>query len=253
MELTPELFIALLIFFLVAAVPSAASGAALARRAHRPAWHGMLAGFFLPWIGLLFFAGNQPPGRRYQTGPAQYAMVMLFVAAAMTMISTFLTWAELTGDVFDGGELFVAPSEVPPWAIVVWLLALGLLVGALGFLVRWGFAGYLACAIVVAGIGGFLLSVFVFDGPTRLLALARLADVDVDEVTFAMGDGAWVALVALVAAYVAVIVAPFGLKIRRVEPVAPIAPVAPQQPAAWAVQQQRPVGPVGPGGPGATW
>ena len=97
------------------------------------------------------------------------------------------------------------------------------------------------------------LSVFVFDGPTRLLALARLADVDVDEVTFAMGDGAWVALVALVAAYVAVIVAPFGLKIRRVEPVAPIAPVAPQQPAAWAVQQQRPVGPVGPGGPGATW
>lgn len=235
----------LLIFFLVSAVPSAAAGAALARRGGRPAWHGMLAGFCLPWVGLLFTAGSQPSGRRYQTGPAQYAMVMLFVASAMTMISVFLPWGLYIGPMFRDGAEQVAPYEIWPLAVLVWTLALALLVAALGLLFTWGFAGYLPCAIVVAGIGGFLVAGFTLDTPP------------------VMGDGAWVALVALVTAYVAVIVAPFGLRIRPVDPVAPAAPPPlPQQPGAWGPQQQtgawgtqppaRPTGPVG-HGPGATW
>ena len=81
--LNAELFTAVVIFYLINAVPSAMFGIALARRAGRPWWHGVLPAFLLPWLGLLFLSG-QPAGKPYVTGPARYSMIMLFVAVSMT-------------------------------------------------------------------------------------------------------------------------------------------------------------------------
>ncbi|NHB85047.1 hypothetical protein G7085_11675 [Tessaracoccus sp. HDW20] len=127
-------FTAFVIFYLINAVPSALFGIALARRAGRPWWHGVLPGFFLPWFGLLFL-GNQPAGTPYRTGPARYAMIMAFVAGLMVLISIFLTWVTIDGrTIGQSGELEYAPNQVLPLAIMVWALALGPILASIGLL-----------------------------------------------------------------------------------------------------------------------
>lgn len=249
-----QTFMAILIVFLVMAIPSAAFGAVLARRAGRPTWHGVVPGFFLPWIGLLFVSGA-PSGRRYNTGPARYSMIMLMIAAVMTMISVFLPWVEGDGAAIgQSGEFAYSPHQVLVVAILVWLFALSLLIGSLGIAFKGGMAPTIATGVLVSGLGGLLLAVWYLWGAEGLFfeaARQQGADLNVH-----VGPGAWVALVALVTGYVALVVAPFGLKVLPDQQLAPQLP--PQQwqpvdaepaPSAWGqAPQQR-----GPGGPGATW
>ena len=57
--LNAELFTAVVIFYLINAVPSAMFGIALARRAGRPWWHGVLPAFLLPWLTGLALLGRE--------------------------------------------------------------------------------------------------------------------------------------------------------------------------------------------------
>ena len=266
--LNPSFFVALLLYFLVGAIPSATLGAVLAKRAARPAWHGVLPAFFLPWIGLLFVR-NQPDGERRNSGPAQYAMVMLLVSAILTMIAAFLPWVHFSGGNVPAGSDSVAPSEVLLWAILVWLLALAMLAGSVGLLLKGGVAVLIMTGVVVSAIGGLLLSVLYLNGPAVALKLIRDSGVDLSQVEFQVGDGAWLALVALITAYVCVIVAPFGLKVRRPElPAQPEPMPTGVGPQAWPAYGQglppqqmpgqpptgaRPWGSQRPSGPGSTW
>lgn len=252
--LNAHFFTAVVIFYLINAVPSAMFGIALARRSGRPWWHGLLPAFFLPWLGLLFLK-NQPSGEPRNTGPARYSMVMLFVAGIMVLVSIWLPWVSGTGT--DGQPFVYSPNEVVVIAILIWVLALGLLLSSIGLLFRGGVPVALATGILVAVIGGILAASTYLFGPAGLFVdEARSgAEVSVD-----VGPGGWVALVALVTAYVSVLVLPFGLKVRP-------APAPPQQelpqpqwqgqPQQWNGQQ--PPSPWGTGQgngtqrPGATW
>ena len=254
--LNAELFTAVVIFYLINAVPSAMFGIALARRAGRPWWHGVLPAFLLPWLGLLFLSG-QPAGKPYVTGPARYSMIMLFVAGLMVVISIWQPWVSGDGQlVGEPGRFEYSPNQVIFVAILVWLLALCLLLASVGLLFRGGFTVALVTGILVASIGGIIAVSYYLFGPAGLFLSEARTGVDLN---VELGAGAKLAIVALVTAYVAVLVVPFGLKVRQVRPIAP--PVMPQpqwnQPQPPPPQQQWGGGPTPgrqrPSGPGATW
>ena len=247
--LNADFFTAIVIFYLINAVPSAMFGIALARRGGRPGWHGLLPGFFLPWIGLLFLTG-QPSGTPHATGPARYSMIMLFVAGVMVLISIFLPW--ISGDAMAAGQpgqVEYAPNQVVPVAIIVWVLALGLLLSSIGLLFGGAFPVAIATGVLVAGLGGLLVSVTWLYGPAGLfLSEARSTG---QEFTADVGPGGWVALVALVTAYVAVLVVPFGLSVRPLPAPRADTPLPPGLPHQSPPPRQPP-GSVGQR-PGATW
>lgn len=257
--LNADFFTALVIFYLINAVPSALFGVALARRSGRPWWHGLLPAFFLPWFGLLFLT-RQPVGEGYLTGPARYSMVMLFVAGIMVFISIWLPWISGDGQTNgQSGAFEYSPNEAVFVAILIWLLALGLLLSSIGLLFRGGFAVALATGILVSVIGGILTATVYLFGPAGLfLSEARFGDAGT-ELNVDVGTGGWIALVALITAYVSVLVVPFGLKVRPV-PVEPPPLPQPQQvqgPPQWGGQQPPSQWGVAPDRrpprPGATW
>lgn len=247
-----EWFLSLLIVVLVQAFPSAAFGIVLARRVDRPFWHGLLAGFFLPWIGLAFIP-RRPLGERYTTGFAHYAVVMLFVAFIMTFASVFQEWAEVSGS-----DEEYTPARALPVAILVCLVAIVFLVGSLGLLFQGGMPTALTVAIIVSLLFGWYLALQYLYGAGALFAGQVPDDMEVEA-----GPGAWLALVALITGYVSLIVAPFGLKARPIQPPqppqpqpAPLAPQAPgwQQPAPQQWGSSRPAqGWDNPPRKGATW
>lgn len=260
--LNAELFTAVVIFYLINAVASAMFGIALARRTGRPWWHGALPAFFLPWLGLLFLSGA-PGGEPHLTGPARYSMVMAFVAGIMVLISIWLPWISGDGQlVGEPGRFEYSPNQVLIVAILVWLLALCLLLGGIALLLGGGFAAALTTSIIVAVLGGALAASWYLFGPAGVFLSQARFDGARTEVDVAVGPGALIAIVALVTAYVAVLVVPFGLRVRSVVP-APLQPstTAPQ----WGGQGQQPWGQAPspqwddpqrshrPQGPGATW
>lgn len=256
--LNAELFTAVVIFYLINAVPSAMFGIALARRAGRPWWHGVLPAFLLPWLGLLFL-GGQPAGEPYVTGPARYSMIMLFVAGLMVVISIWQPWVSGDGQlVGEPGRFEYSPNQVIFVAILVWLLALCLLLASVGLLFRGGFTVALLTAIIVSTIGGLLASIWYLFGPAGIFLSEARFDGARTELDIEVGKGALIALVALVAAYVAILVVPFGVKVREAWPVLqqPMpqpqwnGPQPPQQQWGGAPVQPRPQRPQG---PGATW
>lgn len=250
--LNAELFTSLLIFYLINALPSSMFGIAMARRAGRPGWHGWLPGFLLPWFGLLFLTGAQPTGRAYRTGPARYSMVMLAVAGLMVFISIWLPWVRSDGElVGQSGQVEYSPNEVLVVAILVWLLALTLLLSAVGLLYGGAFSVAVTIGVIVSLIGGVLAVVWYLFGPAGMFLSEARFDGARGEVDAAVLSGALVALVALVSAYVSVLVLPFGLHVRPVQPV--LTQPAPEQ--QWMGQPpQVPQAPQQPTRrPGATW
>ncbi len=253
--LNADFFTAVVIFYLINAVPSSLFGIALARRSGRPWWHGLLPAFFLPWLGLLFL-NRQPDGEPYVTGPARYSMVMLFVAGILVLISIWLPWVNGSGTVNgQSGSFEYSPNEVVFAAILIWLLALGMILSSIGLLFRGGFTVALVTGILVASIGGIIAVSYYLFGPAGLFLSEARTGVDLN---VELGAGAKLAIVALVTAYVAVLVVPFGLKVRQ-RPVAPPMVAQPQwnQPQPPPPQQQWGGGPTPgrqrPSGPGATW
>lgn len=233
-----QLFTALVIFYLINALPSALFGIALARRADRPWWHGVLPGFLLPWFGLLFLTGQQPPGRRYNTGPARYSMIMLAVAGLMVVISIWLPWVRGDGElVGQPGRFEYSPNEVVVVAVLVWLLALGLLLASVWLLFNGGFAAAVTIGAIVSGIGGLLAVVWYLFGPAGIFLSEARFDGARTELDIEVVSGALIALVALVTAYIAVLVIPFGLRVRPTQPV-PVQPGPEQQ---WVGQQPQPL------------
>lgn len=252
-------FTALLIFFLINAIPSAAFGAAMARRAGRPAWHGLLPGFLLPWVGLLFVNG-QPAGKRGLAGAGRYSMTMLLVASALVLIGVFRPWVIVTAEGGEPGASY-SPHEIVVVAVLVWLLALVLLVGAIGLLWHASIGFGLFTAITVSVLGGLLVASYYLLGAAGPFA-GRIPGLDAEVF---VGPGAWLTIVALVTAYVAVVVLPFGLTLTPLA--APPAPSGPPLHQQWpgAEQGARGVDPgraepdrwggagPGPQRPGATW
>lgn len=225
--LNADFFTAVVIFYVINAVPSAMFGIALARRSGRPWWHGVLPGFFLPWFGLLFLT-KQPAGEPYSTGPAKYSMVMLFVAGILVLISIWLPWVSGTGQVSGtSGSFEYSPNQVVVAAIIVWLLALGLIMGSIGLLFKGGFAVAQSTALMVSVIGGALAVMYYLFGPAGLFLSEARVDAADAQLSVVLGAGAKIALVALVTAYVAILVVPFGLKVRQAQLVAPAEPPAP--------------------------
>lgn len=232
-----QLFTSLVIFYLINALPSALYGIALARRAGRPWWHGVLPGFLLPWLGLLFLTG-QPSGRSYRTGPARYSMIMLAVAGVMVIISIWLPWVRGDGQlVGEPGRFEYSPNEVLVVAILVWLLALGALLGAVWLLFNGGFAAAITIGVVVATIGGLLAVTWYLFGPAGIFLSEARFDGARTELDVEVASGALIALVALVTAYVAVLALPFGLKVQPLQQV-PAQPGPGQQ--QWMGQQPQP-------------
>lgn len=246
-----HVFTALVIFYLINAVPSAMFGIALARRSGRPWWHGLLPAFVVPWLGLLFL-GGQPMGKPYVTGPARYSMVMLFVAGVLVFVSIWHPWVSGDGTAFGRpGHFEYSPNEVLPVAIAVWVLAIGLILSAVGLLFRGGFTVAIGAGVLVSVIGGIIAAVSYLFGPAGLfLAEVRDQHRNLDVV---VGPGGWIALVALCSAYLAIVVVAFGLKTHPLAPPVPPQPMSvPQQPG----QQWQPAQPApsaAPQRPGATW
>lgn len=259
--LNAELFTAVVICYLINAVPSALFGIAQARRTFRPWWHGALPAFFLPWIGLAFLSGPRR-GEPYLTGPARYSMIMLFIAGLTVLISIWLPW--LSGDgqlIGEPGSFEYSPNELLLMAVLVWLLALCLLLGGIALMLGGGFVAALVSAIVVSVLSGLLAAMVYLFGPAGVfLSEARMEGAQT-ELDITIGPGALIALVALVAAYLAVLVMPAGLHTREPEP-AQVPPPAPE--SGWGAPTAQPWGQVStqqwgeqqprrPQGPGATW
>lgn len=252
-----HVFTALVVFYLINAVPSAMFGIALARRSGRPWWHGLLPAFIVPWFGLLFLGGGQV-GTPYVTGPARYSMVMLFVSGVLVLTSIWQPWVSGDGSAFgQPGHFEYSPNEVLPVAILIWVLAIGLFLGAVGLLFRGGFPVAIATGVFVSVIGGIIASTYYLFGPAGLfLSEARVQDLDLDVV---MGPGGRIALVALCTAYLSVLVVAFGLRNHPVAPAARPQVQMPEQPGTrqhapqqqWSAPQPPHAG--GGHGPGATW
>lgn len=238
---------AFLLALLVSAVPSGVYGVVLAKRVGRSGWLGLLAGFCLPWLGLLFFMAGQPSGERRTGGAAKYSMVMLFVASLMVMISTFLVWME--GDAVVQGESAAgsaAPNDVAQLAIVVWLLAAVLLLAGLVTAFGGHMAWLLAITIFVSLLGGLIAAGASLYGATEALVI-RLQTLSGEQLSgeLRIAAGSWVAFVALVTAYWALILLPLGLKLKPYPaappplmaappPAMPVRPApAPERPLTW--------------------
>lgn len=225
-----EIVVAALIVWGAMAIPSIAHGIVLAQRAGKSVGLAIIACLVLPWIGLLFFI-NQPAGTRRVVGLGHYCASMLVVAAIMAVISIFLPW--IVGDPAVLGEDGYAPKDVLLLAILVLVWALSLLAGSMGITRGGDMIAGVVLGVVVSVMGGTLAAL------VRLWGSAGVFVPELREAQLAVeiGPGGWIAVVALIVAYVCVTLLPFGLRLDRHPPAPPVPQqVSPQQ--QWSQQQQ---------------
>jgi len=202
-----------LIVWVAMAIPAIVHGLVLANRSGKPLVLAASACLFLPWLGLLFLTDSRPAGARKVVGLGHYCISMYVVAAVMAIISIFPDW--VVGDPqYLGGVDGYAPRDVVLLAIVVAALALALIAGAVG--IRRG--GDLSVAIVMGVI--ISLAAGMLAALVHLWGRAGLFNSDVrdiqDEVeaNLNVGPGGWIALIALIVAYVCTVLLPLGLRVE---------------------------------------
>lgn len=247
-----EIVSSILIFWVLMGIPSMAYGIVLARRSGQSLVLAVIACLLLPWLGCLFFTG-QPAGDTRMGGIAYYSTSMLGITALMAAISIFLPWV-------SGDPEVLGAESYSPWDVRVFAVLIGLWVIAL-------IAGIVVTNHNASMVAGVLLGIAVSAAAGVLAALVQLwgqAGVFVPELRDAQVEqyvevdrGGWLALVALIVAYVSVTLLPFGLLFTRREPQQP--PMVQPDPAAappsapWPPQQPEPQQPQFPSSSGAGW
>lgn len=236
-----EIVLAVLIVWISMAIPSIAYGVVLARRAGKSLGLAVIVCLVLPWIGLLFFMA-QPPGERRVVGLGHYCSSMLSIAAIMAVISIFLQWIVGDPDLLGGADGY-APKDVLVLAILVGIWALSLLAGSLGITRGGDMVAGIVLGIVVSLMGGVLVALVSLWGSAGVF-VPELRDMQASlEGRLDVGPGGWVALIALIVAYLCVTLLPFGLRLvpRPPEPQVQMPPPEQQWPPQG--QQQWPAAP----------
>lgn len=239
-----EIVAAALIVWAAMAIPSITYGMVLASRAGKSLGIAFIVCLLLPWLGLLFFSGNQPFGKRKVVGLGHYCISMFVVAAIMAIISIFPQW--VTGDPqYLAGVDGYAPRDVLLFAIIIAVLALALIAAAIG--IRRG--GDMTVGIVMGIV--MSLAVGMLAGLVHLWGQAGLFNSELRDVqdqiaeNVHVGPGGWIALVALIVAYVCTTLLPLGLRVvRSTQP-----PAAPPYPGLGDAMPNQAM----PGGPASHW
>lgn len=226
-----EIVVAVLIVWISMAIPSIAHGVVLARRSEKSVGLAVIVCLVLPWLGLLFFI-NQPPGERRVVGLGYYCASMLTVVAIMAIISIFPPW--IIGDPAVLGEDGYAPRDLVLLGILVAVWALSLIAGSLGITRGGDMVAGVALGVVVSLTGGILVALINLWGSAGVFVPDLREMQSSVEGRVAVGPGGWLALVALVVAYVCVTLLPFGLRLDRQAPATPQPEGPPQQ--QWAEQ-----------------
>lgn len=201
--------------FFLNAVPSAVFGAELARRAGRSVWQGVVACALLPWVGMLFFV-RQPQGVSFASGYGYYCSAMLAIAGGMGILSIFPSWVMLQ----DRNGERVGVSAFGNWVLVVLMLAVSVVYILGSYAVAKGsFAGSLATAIVAssaAAVSYLATSVEHLFTRVRFGAIGVAKDLlNVPQQEAAPGPGLWIAVVAIVVAYLCAASVPIGLQLKE--------------------------------------
>ncbi|NLE97507.1 MAG: hypothetical protein GX596_05900 [Propionibacterium sp.] len=230
-----EIVTAVLIVWLSMAIPSVAYGVVLARRAGKSVGLAVILCLVLPWVGLLFFAA-QPLGERRTTGLGHYCASMLIVAAVMAVIAIFPDW--IVGDPSLLGAEGYAPKDVLLLAVFIVVWALALIAGSAAISRGDYMAAGIALGVVVSFAGGMLVATVSLWGSAGVFVPElREMQASIDGRVH-VGPGGWVALIALIVAYVCVVLLPFGLRLIPQEPAAP--QMQPQSPAEQQWPEQQP-------------
>ncbi|WP_297747077.1 hypothetical protein [uncultured Tessaracoccus sp.] len=202
-----------LIVWVAMAIPAIVHGLVLAKRSGKSLVLAVIACLLLPWLGLLFFIDGRPVGTRKVMGLGHYCISMYVVAAFMAIISIFPNW--VVGDPnYLGGVDGYAPRDSIVLAIIIAALALALIAGAVGIRRGGDLSVAIVMGIIISLAAGMLAALVHLWGQAGLFNSDLRDAQDRVAAHLNVGPGGWIALIALIVAYVCTVLLPLGLRVE---------------------------------------